>query len=174
MKTLMVVLTLCMVCSTAAFASDKDLIELKTLVASMQGKINALDKAQRSVNARINSAVQQKRDTVSLETQINQIKYTLSQIQDRLAYLESQTNAAINQLDSRLSALESAIHIDSSGVSLMTAGSIKLDASKVEISAAKLQVNSPTSSFSGVINSDILITNSVTSAVYNPGAGNIW
>jgi hypothetical protein len=35
-------------------------------------------------------------------------------------------------------------------------------------------VNAGMSKFSGVVQSDVVITNSVVSASYSPGAGNIW
>ena len=35
-------------------------------------------------------------------------------------------------------------------------------------------VNSGLSKFSGVVQCDVLITNTVVSSTYTPGAGNIW
>ena len=43
-----------------------------------------------------------------------------------------------------------------------------------ELSAATVTVNAGMSTFSGVVKADTAITNSVVSASYTPGAGNIW
>ena len=47
-------------------------------------------------------------------------------------------------------------------------------ASTAEISAGSVTVNAGMSTFSGVVKCDTLITNSVVSSAYTPGAGNIW
>jgi hypothetical protein len=46
-------------------------------------------------------------------------------------------------------------------------------AAKVIISTAQLQINAASSKFSGTLQCDTLISNSVVSANYSPGAGNI-
>ncbi len=51
---------------------------------------------------------------------------------------------------------------------------VKVDASQVNVSAGMVQVDSGMSRFSGVVQCDTLITNSVVSASYTPGAGNVW
>ncbi len=60
------------------------------------------------------------------------------------------------------------------GVTVETGGTVKVQASQVEISAGMLTVNAGLSKFSGVVQADTVITNSVVSASYTPGAGNIW
>ena len=47
-------------------------------------------------------------------------------------------------------------------------------ASRVTINAAQVEVVAGMSRFSGVVQCETLITNSVVSASYTPGAGNIW
>ncbi len=47
-------------------------------------------------------------------------------------------------------------------------------ASTVEVNASMVTVNAAMSKFSGVVQCDTLISNSVISATYSPGAGNIW
>ena len=47
-------------------------------------------------------------------------------------------------------------------------------ASTVEVNAVMVTVNAGMSKFSGVVQCDTLISNSVVSATYSPGAGNIW
>ena len=49
-----------------------------------------------------------------------------------------------------------------------------VNASTAEISASTLTVNAGMSKFSGVVQADTVITNSVVSSSYTPGAGNIW
>jgi uncharacterized protein involved in type VI secretion and phage assembly len=44
----------------------------------------------------------------------------------------------------------------------------------MQVEAAMVTVNAAMSKFSGVVKCDTLITNSVVSASYTPGAGNIW
>lgn len=61
-----------------------------------------------------------------------------------------------------------------SGVTVTSAAQVKVEASTVEISAGMVTVNAGMSRFSGVVQADTVITNSVVSASYTPGAGNIW
>ncbi len=53
-------------------------------------------------------------------------------------------------------------------------GRITVNATTVTVNAAMVEVNSGMSRFSGVVQCDTLIANSVVSASYTPGAGNIW
>jgi uncharacterized protein involved in type VI secretion and phage assembly len=63
---------------------------------------------------------------------------------------------------------------ETSGVTVTSAAQVKVEASTVEISAGMVTVNAGMSRFSGVVQADTVITNSVVSASYTPGAGNIW
>ncbi len=63
---------------------------------------------------------------------------------------------------------------DSQGVTVNTAAKVTIQASQVEVSAGMVTVNAGMSRFSGVVQADTVITNSVVSASYTPGAGNIW
>jgi uncharacterized protein involved in type VI secretion and phage assembly len=60
------------------------------------------------------------------------------------------------------------------GVTVEAASKVTIKASTIEISAGMVTVNAGMSKFSGVIQADTVITNSVVSASYTPGAGNIW
>jgi uncharacterized protein involved in type VI secretion and phage assembly len=60
------------------------------------------------------------------------------------------------------------------GVSVTTSAKATVTASTVEISAGMVTVNAGMSKFSGVVQADTVISNSVVSASYTPGAGNIW
>ena len=63
----------------------------------------------------------------------------------------------------------------SEGIFTVTASAkVTINASTVEISAGMVTVNAGMSKFSGVVQADTVISNSVVSASYTPGAGNIW
>jgi len=66
------------------------------------------------------------------------------------------------------------VKLDTSGITVTAAAQVKVQASTVEISAGMVTVNAGMSKFSGVVQADTVITNSVVSASYTPGAGNIW
>ena len=51
---------------------------------------------------------------------------------------------------------------------------VTVQAAQVEVSAGMVTVDAGMSKFSGVVKADTVITNSVVSASYTPGAGNIW
>jgi uncharacterized protein involved in type VI secretion and phage assembly len=66
------------------------------------------------------------------------------------------------------------VRLSSSGVTVQASGQVSISASTVEVSAGMVTVNAGMSRFSGVVLADTVITNSVVSASYTPGAGNIW
>jgi uncharacterized protein involved in type VI secretion and phage assembly len=66
------------------------------------------------------------------------------------------------------------IKLDPSGVTVTAAAKLTVNAATAEVSAATLTVNAGMSTFSGVVQADTVITNSVISTSYTPGAGNIW
>jgi uncharacterized protein involved in type VI secretion and phage assembly len=66
------------------------------------------------------------------------------------------------------------VKLESSGVTVTASAKVTVNAATAEISAATLTVNAGMSRFSGVVQADTVITNSVVSASYTPGAGNIW
>jgi len=61
-----------------------------------------------------------------------------------------------------------------SGLSLETGAKVSISASQVEVSAGMVTVDAGMSRFSGVVQADTVITNSIVAASYTPGAGNIW
>jgi hypothetical protein len=65
---------------------------------------------------------------------------------------------------------------DSNGnsVELRTNGITVNAVSRVILNAGVVSVNATISKFSGVVQCDTLISNSVVSQSYTPGAGNIW
>ncbi len=68
------------------------------------------------------------------------------------------------------------IEIDAAGNISVTANvKVKVEApAGLDVSAAMVKVDAPIAIFSGVVKADTVITNSVVSASYTPGAGNVW
>lgn len=66
------------------------------------------------------------------------------------------------------------VKFTASSIDLDCAGQVNVNASQVNVSAATVNVDAGLSKFSGVLQADTVITNSVVSASYTPGAGNIW
>jgi uncharacterized protein involved in type VI secretion and phage assembly len=66
------------------------------------------------------------------------------------------------------------VKLDSSGITVQASAKVSISCSTAEITAGMLTVNAGISKFSGVVQADTVITNSVVSASYTPGAGNIW
>ena len=60
------------------------------------------------------------------------------------------------------------------GVTVTAGTKETVNAAMVELSTGMLTVNSGMSKFSGVVQCDTLIANSVAASSYTPGAGNIW
>jgi len=65
------------------------------------------------------------------------------------------------------------IRLTAAGVQVLSAAKVTINASLVEVSAASVTVNSGMRTFSGTLKADTVITNSVISASYSPGAGNV-
>jgi uncharacterized protein involved in type VI secretion and phage assembly len=66
------------------------------------------------------------------------------------------------------------VKLESAGITVTASAKVTVNASTAEISAGMLTVSAGMSKFSGVVQCDTLITNSVVSSSYTPGAGNIW
>ena len=66
------------------------------------------------------------------------------------------------------------VTLESSGITVNAAAKVTVNGATVEISAGMVTVNAGMSKFSGVVQADTVITNSVVSASYTPGAGNVW
>ena len=79
--------------------------------------------------------------------------------------------------DSSITATDSTgniIKMDSGGISITASSQVKIDASTIKASAGMVTVDAGLSKFSGVVQCDTLISNSVISSSYTPGAGNLW
>ena len=66
------------------------------------------------------------------------------------------------------------VRLDSTGVTIVASAKVVVSSSQVEINAAMVTVNAGMAKFSGVVQADTLIANSVIASSYTPGAGNIW
>ena len=66
------------------------------------------------------------------------------------------------------------VKLETAGITVTAAAKVTINASTAEVSAGMVTVNAAMSRFSGVVQCDTLISNSVISASYTPGAGNIW
>ena len=66
------------------------------------------------------------------------------------------------------------VQMQSSGITVTASAQVSVNASTVDITAGSVTVNAGMSTFSGVVQADTVITNSIVSASYTPGAGNIW
>lgn len=66
------------------------------------------------------------------------------------------------------------VKLETSGITVTASAKVTVNASQVAISAGLVTVDAGMSRFSGVVQADTVISNSVISASYTPGAGNIW
>lgn len=67
------------------------------------------------------------------------------------------------------------LKLEAAGITITASAKITINAgAMVEVSASMVKVSAGMSQFSGVVQCDTLITNSVVSASYTPGAGNVW
>lgn len=66
------------------------------------------------------------------------------------------------------------VELKTNGITVNAASRVILNASAVEVNAGLLSVSAAVSKFSGVVQCDTLISSSVVSQNYTPGAGNIW
>jgi uncharacterized protein involved in type VI secretion and phage assembly len=66
------------------------------------------------------------------------------------------------------------VKLETSGITVTASAKVTVNASQVAVSAGMVTVDSAMSKFSGMVQCDTLLSNSVISASYTPGAGNIW
>jgi uncharacterized protein involved in type VI secretion and phage assembly len=66
------------------------------------------------------------------------------------------------------------IKLEAAGITVNAAAKVKVQAAQVEVSAGMVKVDAAMSTFSGMVKCDVLMTNSVISTSYTPGAGNVW
>jgi hypothetical protein len=66
------------------------------------------------------------------------------------------------------------VKLETAGITVNASAKVTVNASMLAISAGMVTVDAGMSRFSGVVQADTVISNSVVSASYTPGAGNIW
>jgi uncharacterized protein involved in type VI secretion and phage assembly len=66
------------------------------------------------------------------------------------------------------------IKMEPAGITVQAASKVKVQAATVEVSAGMVTVDTAMAKFSGVVKCEVLISTSVISTSYTPGAGNIW
>jgi len=101
---------------------------------------------------------QQGQETLKLETPGGQ-KFTLKDGPGSVAIEDSNGNS---------------IKLESAGITIQASAKVTVQASQVAVSAGMVNVDAGMSKFSGVVQCDTLITNSVVATSYTPGAGNVW
>jgi uncharacterized protein involved in type VI secretion and phage assembly len=67
-----------------------------------------------------------------------------------------------------------AITLEPGGITIIASAKVSFAGGSAEISVGGLTVSAGMSRFSGVVQADTVITNSVVASSYTPGAGNIW
>ncbi len=124
---------------------------------------------------------QSKWDSMSTDQKFSVLLGKLDAVERKIATLQNQVQAnsslgqEVTQLRNTVQQLGQVITISSSGhVTIQTAQNMNLVASTLEISAANVKVQAGLSGFHGVLKADTMITNTVVSSAYTPGAGNIW
>jgi uncharacterized protein involved in type VI secretion and phage assembly len=66
------------------------------------------------------------------------------------------------------------VKLETAGITITASAKVTINASQVAVSAGMVTVDAGMSRFSGVVQCDTMISNTVISATYTPGAGNIW
>jgi uncharacterized protein involved in type VI secretion and phage assembly len=66
------------------------------------------------------------------------------------------------------------IKLESAGITINASAKVTINASQVAVSAGMVTVDAGMSKFSGVVQADTVITNTIVASTYTPGAGNIW
>jgi uncharacterized protein involved in type VI secretion and phage assembly len=66
------------------------------------------------------------------------------------------------------------VKLETGGITVNASARVTIQASTITVSAGMVTVDAGLSKFSGVVQADTVISNSVVSASYTPGAGNIW
>ena len=66
------------------------------------------------------------------------------------------------------------VELGPAGITVASSGKVTVTATSVEITGSLVEVNTTMARFSGIVQCDTLIANSVVATSYSPGAGNIW
>jgi phage gp45-like len=66
------------------------------------------------------------------------------------------------------------IQLQAGNMQIRASGKVSVACSEMEINASTITVNAPMTKFSGTVQADTVIANSVVASSYTPGAGNVW
>jgi hypothetical protein len=66
------------------------------------------------------------------------------------------------------------ITLAAAGITVNASAKVTVNASAIDVNASVVTVNSSMSKFSGTVQCETIIANSVVGASYTPGPGNIW
>ncbi|MDR4496191.1 MAG: hypothetical protein AB7P17_11280 [Nitrospirales bacterium] len=120
-------------------------------------------------------------DSMTTDQKFSVLLGTLDAAEGKIATLQNQVQAnsslgqEITQLRNTVQQLSQVITTSPLGeVTIQTAQKLKLSAAIVEVSASNIKVQAAMSGFHGILKADTMITNTVVSNTYTPGAGNIW
>lgn len=80
------------------------------------------------------------------------------------------TSGAIEMVDG----IGNSVKLEPGGITVMAQTRVMVIAPTIEVSASTLTINAGVSKFSGVVQADTVICNSIISASYSPGAGNLF
>jgi uncharacterized protein involved in type VI secretion and phage assembly len=106
--------------------------------------------------------------TVTLDDLASQGKFIVQTPSgQRIALIDGP--AAIQIIDAN----GNSVSLEAAGITINASAKVTINASEVDVSAGLVKVNAGMSRFSGVVQCDSLITKSVVSASYSPGAGNV-
>lgn len=134
----------------------RDIQSLSNTVRTMQSQL----RAQVSAQARIRA----------LETRVTRLTNQVNALRNA----GRGSGAGNGALESRVQKLENVVKITGSGVTLQSSGKVTISGSVTHINGSSVKVNTATATFSGTVKSNTVITDSVVSKTYTPGAGNIW
>jgi transcriptional regulator with XRE-family HTH domain len=95
----------------------------------------------------------------------------IAELEDRIAELEAKCAEPVTTLEDQYG---NSITLGPTGICIESSSQVKIDATIVEVTASAVQLDAAMVNASGVVKAATLITNSVISSSYTPGAGNIW
>lgn len=121
-----------------------------------------------------------------VQWQLDQLRTRIQELEGRVAALQVQVQQqwdAGSNLAARLAALEDAVQVGSNTLRLQSPGAVEIEAAGVvtlraagtiTLAGSKVDLNSPHLLVRGTAQSEQVVTKSVVSESYTPGAGNVW
>jgi uncharacterized protein involved in type VI secretion and phage assembly len=108
---------------------------------------------------------------ITLDDSDGQETLTLETPGGQTVTLKDDGSGAVEAKDSN----GNSVKMESSGVTVNSSAKVTINTgASVEVNASSVTVNAGQATFSGVVQCSTVITNSVVSSSYTPGAGNIW